>query len=73
MKQMKDSFQKWARAAAIRALRTFFQAALAAIPTSAVIMTEINWMTVLSTAGLAAVLSVMTSIATGLPEVEAQG
>lgn len=73
MKQMRESFQEWARAATIRALRTFFQAALAAIPTSAVILTEINWLTVLSTAGLSAILSVMTSIATGLPEVEAEG
>ena len=73
MIQIKESFKKWAEAAAIRAIRTFFQAALAAIPTSAVILTEINWLTVLSTAGMAAVLSVMTSIATGLPEVEAQG
>ena len=73
MNQIKESFKKWAAAAAIRAIRTYFQAALAAIPTTVTLMQEVNWTMVVSTAALAAVLSVMTSIATGLPEVEAQG
>ena len=57
----------WWRAAGIRALRTFAQAAIAAIGTTALI-TEVNWLVVLSTAALAAVLSLLTSLA-GLPEV----
>lgn len=47
-------------------MRTFAQAAIAAIGTTAMI-SEVNWPIVFSTAGLAAVLSLLTSIA-GLPE-----
>jgi len=57
------------RAAGIRALRTAAQTAIAAIGT-AKIMTEINWMVVLSTTAVATILSLLTSIVTGLPEVE---
>lgn len=55
------------KAALIRALRTFCQTAVATIGTTALI-NEVDWITVLSSAGLAAILSVLTSIATGLPE-----
>ena len=60
--------QFW-KAAAIRAIRTVAQAALAMIPAAATI-TEVNWLTVLSTDALAGVVSLLTSIATGLPEVD---
>lgn len=56
------------KAAGVRALRTFCQSAIATIGTTAVI-TEVNWLLVGSTAVLAALLSVLNSIATGLPEV----
>jgi hypothetical protein len=56
------------KAAGIRALRTFCQTAVAAIGTTAVI-SEVDWLTVGSTSLLAGILSVLTSIATGLPEV----
>jgi len=56
------------RAAAIRALRTVCQSALATMGTAALI-TEVNWVQVLSASALAGVLSLLTSIATGLPEV----
>ena len=56
------------KAAGIRALRTFCQTAVAAIGTSAVI-SQVDWLTVGSTSLLAGILSVLTSIATGLPEV----
>ena len=59
---------KWWKAAGIRAVKTFFQTFVATIGTSALIE-EVNWMIVLSAAGLAAVLSLATSLA-GLPEVE---
>lgn len=57
------------KAALIRAVRTVAQAALAMIPAAATIQ-EVNWLTVLSTAALAGVVSILTSIATGLPETE---
>ena len=56
------------KAAGIRALRTFCQTAVAAIGTTAVI-SQVDWLTVGSTSLLAGILSVLTSIATGLPEV----
>lgn len=58
---------KWWKAALIRALRTFAQAALATIGTAAV-MSQVNWLMVLSASALAAVMSILTSIALGIPE-----
>ncbi len=59
---------KWARAALVRALKTVAQTAIAAIGTTAA-LTEVNWAVVAATAGLAGVLSLLTSVA-GLPEVD---
>lgn len=56
-------------AAAIRALRTFCQTAVATIGTAA-LLSEVNFAAVLSASALAALLSLLTSIATGLPEVQ---
>lgn len=60
---------KWWKAAGIRAVKTLAQAAIASIGTS-VALEQVSWTYVASTAALAAVLSVLTSIATGMPEVE---
>lgn len=57
------------RAALIRAIRTAAQTAIASIGTTAVIY-EVDWVTVIGTTALATLLSFLTSIATGLPEVE---
>ena len=57
----------WKRAG-IRALKTFCQTAIAAIGTTALIE-PVNWLVVGSASLLAAILSLLTSIATGLPEV----
>lgn len=65
---MKD-WKKFLTAALIRAVRTLAQTAIATIGTSA-IFSEVNWAVVASASGLAAVLSILTSIATGLPEVD---
>jgi hypothetical protein len=62
---------KWGKAAAVRAAKTFAQSAVAAIPV-AVSINEVQWMHVLGVAALAAVLSLLTSVA-GLPEVDAEG
>ena len=59
------------KAAAIRAVRTIAQTALATIGTSA-FMQDINWYLVGSASLLAGIISVLTSIATGLPEVEGE-
>lgn len=60
---------KWWKAAGIRAVKTLAQAAIASIGTS-VALEQVSWTYVASTAALAAVLSVLTSIATGMPEVD---
>lgn len=61
--------KKFLKAAGIRALRTIAQTAAAVIGTSAV-MGEVDWPAVLSASVLAGILSLLTSVATGLPEVE---
>ena len=58
----------WAKAAGIRALKTFAQTAVAMLPAQAMI-TEVGWGTVFGTAALAAVASLLTSLA-GIPEEE---
>ena len=62
--------QKWWKAAGIRAIKTFAQTAAATIGTSA-ILSEVNWLTVVSASVVAALLSLLTSVA-GLPEVDGQ-
>ena len=66
---MKKIFTKeWFAAAGIRALKTAAQTAVASIGVTAMIH-EVDWVVVGSTAALAGVLSLLTSVA-GLPELE---
>ena len=68
MRQIRENTVTWIKAAGIRAIKTFAQTMIATIGTSAIIE-EVNWQIVLSASLLAALLSILTSIA-GLPEVE---
>lgn len=63
----KEYWITWAKAAGVRAIKTVSQSAIAAIGASAMI-SEVDWAVVASTAVLAGVVSILTSIA-GLPEV----
>lgn len=59
--------KKWWRAAGIRAIKTVAQTAIATIGTSALV-SQINWIGVVSASAVAGLLSLLTSVA-GLPEV----
>ena len=58
-------------AALIRAVRTFAQTGVSMIAIGAA-FSEVEWLRVLSVSGVAFVLSILTSLATGLPEVGKQ-
>lgn len=59
---------RWWKAAGIRALKTVCQTAIASIGT-AVVLSDVNWLVVVSASILAGILSLLTSLA-GLPELE---
>lgn len=65
-----SNWRAWIKAAGIRAVRTIAQTAIASIGTAAV-LSEINWVVVVSASLLAGLLSILTSLA-GLPEVHAE-
>lgn len=69
MKQIRLCWKDLMKAAAIRAVRTVAQTAVAIIGT-AVVISEVDWLTVASASVLAGILSILMSIATDLPEVE---
>ncbi|MBE6928035.1 MAG: hypothetical protein E7467_06060 [Ruminococcaceae bacterium] len=62
------NWRTWAKAAGVRAIKTVAQTAVGVIGASALI-SEVNWLTVVSAAALAGVVSLLTSVA-GLPEVK---
>lgn len=65
---MINNFKKWVKCAGIRAIKTVAQTAVGSIGASA-IFSEVDWKVVVSSALLAGVVSILTSIA-GLPEVD---
>lgn len=62
-----ESIKDWSYSAAVRALKTFAQTAVALIGTGAVGFTDLDWIRIFSVAGVAAFVSILTSLA-GLPE-----
>ena len=60
------NWKKWFKAAGVRAVKTVAQTAVGVIGASAMI-SDVNWITVVSAAGLAGGVSLLTSVA-GLPE-----
>lgn len=68
MRQITENTTSWIKAAGIRAIKTFAQTMIATIGTTA-ILEDVNWAVVISASCLAALLSLLTSVA-GLPEVE---
>lgn len=64
------NWKNWLKAAAVRAVKTVAQTAVATIGVSAT-MGEVNWVMVGSSAALAGILSLLTSVA-GLPEVKTE-
>lgn len=63
---------KWAKAALVRAIRTFAEAALAYIGTGAVVLGDVQWIGVLS-AGAFGFITAWLIALTGLPEAEENG
>lgn len=64
------NWKRWFKAAMVRCVKTVAQTAVATIGTTAM-LSEVDWVMVGSTAILAGILSILTSIA-GLPEVKAE-
>ena len=64
---MKEEIKQWLRCAGIRALKTAAQAAIGCIG-AGVVLDDVNWVSCASASALAAVVSLLTSVA-GVPEV----
>lgn len=65
---LNEKNKKWLKAAGVRAIKTTAQAAIGGIG-AATALGGVNWTLALSTAILAGIVSVLTSV-TGLPEVK---
>ena len=59
---------EWLKAALIRAVRTFAEAALAYIGTGALVLGDVNWIAVLSAGAFGFITAILMAL-TGLPEV----
>ena len=62
------NWKNWLKAALIRAVRTFAEAALAYIGTGALVLGDVNWLAVLSAGAFGFVTALLIAL-TGLPEV----
>lgn len=63
------NWKEWWKAALIRAIRTFAEAALAYIGTGAVVLGDVNWLAVLSAGAFGFITAILLAL-TGLPEVK---
>ncbi len=63
---------EWLKAAGIRAIRTFAEAALAYIGTGAIVLGDVNWLGVVSAGAFGAVTALLLALA-GLPELDKTG
>lgn len=65
------NWKEWAKAAGVRAVRTFAEAMLAYIGTGALVLGDVNWLAALSAGAFGAITAVLLALA-GLPEVDAK-
>lgn len=68
MSQIRTNTSKWLKSALIRAVKTFAQTAISMLTVGQAFI-DVNWINVISVSGVAAIISLLTSVA-GLPEVE---
>lgn len=64
-----NNWKEWAKAALIRAVRTFAESMLAYIGTGALVLGDVNWLAALSAGAFGAITAILLALA-GLPEVE---
>lgn len=70
MKINNINYKEWLRAAGIRSLRTVAQTALAMLTVEGVrSITDVDWIGILGVSALAGIVSILTSVVTGLPEI----
>lgn len=70
MKINNINYKEWLKAAGIRALRTVAQTALAMLTVEGVrSITDVDWIGILGVSALAGIVSILTSVVTGLPEI----
>ena len=70
MKINNINYKEWLKAAGIRALRTVAQTALAMLTVEGVrSITDVDWIGILGVSALAGIVSLLTSVVTGLPEI----
>ena len=65
------NWKEWAKAALIRAVRTFAESMLAYIGTGTLVLGDVNWLAALSAGAFGAITAVLLALA-GLPEVDSK-
>ena len=65
------NWKEWAKAALIRAVRTFAESMLTYIGTGTLVLGDVNWLAALSAGAFGAITAVLLALA-GLPEVDSK-